>query len=67
MLGSHGSGASLLWRRADNRVNRIYASVEAGVVQPPIKDGSSVACRVEFQLMSCVAQFGQRVRIVTGL
>jgi hypothetical protein len=38
--------------------------VEAGVVEPPSKDGSSVACRVEFQLLSCVAQFGWRVRIV---
>jgi hypothetical protein len=38
--------------------------VEAGVVEPPIKDGSSVVRRVEFQLLSRVAQFGQWVRIV---
>jgi hypothetical protein len=32
--------------------------VEAGVVEPPIKDGSSVACGVEFQLLSRVSADG---------
>jgi hypothetical protein len=38
--------------------------VEAGVVEPPSKDGSSVVCGVELQLLSCVAQLDERVRIV---
>jgi hypothetical protein len=38
--------------------------VEAGVVQPPIQDGSSVAGRGQFQPLSYVAQLGQRVRTV---
>ena len=38
--------------------------MEAGVVQPPIEDGSWSVCGVEFQLLSCVAQCGERVRVV---
>ena len=40
--------------------------VKAGVVEPPIKDGSSVLGGVEFQLLRCVAQLGYVVLTALG-